>query len=492
VPLPRRASLVILVCGGLATAPSASPRLPDSVVRAVGTVTAAELRIYVERLASDEFRGRGVGDAGNRAAEEFVCTTLVHAGLTPAGSDGSCYQSVDLYRPELGEHARLTITDDRGDTLLDAAAGPEFYPLPTTGKLPATAPLTSGDPRDAIARVDADGDSERGVDAALAGGAQGVLMVARYLSDVHDVWPDTPSIRSATYRLLSDLRRQPRPLAVISQPAAEPVRRALHEGRRLSASLTPDLIATPVRIHNVLGLVEGRDGRHRDEIVVVGAHLDHDGIGDDGRIYRGADDNASGTAAVMAAAAAFAPAAAGGERPARAVLFALWNGEEKGSLGAEAFLDAPQPARRVVANLNLDMVGRHEEVPDPADWRFSGFPKVDAGSSGNTLHVLGYSYAPGLAAEVRDANAAVGLTLKEDYDVGAQGLLQRSDQWPFLRRGIPALFLTTGLHPDYHTPDDEPARIDFGKLERVARLAARAAWIVADGKPPRMTASHRH
>ena len=101
--------------------------------------------------------------------------------------------------------------------------------------------------------------------------------------------------------------------------------------------------------------------------------------------------------------------------------------------------------------------------------------------------MLGYSYAPGLAADIRRANAVVGLSLKEDYDVGAQGLLHRSDQWPFLRRGIPAVFLTTGLHPDYHTPSDEPARIDFGKLERVARLAARAAWIVADGKAPHMT-----
>jgi Zn-dependent M28 family amino/carboxypeptidase len=132
------------------------------------------------------------------------------------------------------------------------------------------------------------------------------------------------------------------------------------------------------------------------------------------------------------------------------------------------------------------MVGRHEEVPDPNDWRFNGFPKIDAGSSINTLHVLGYSYAPGLAREISEANAAVGLALKEDYDSGAQNLLQRSDQWPFLRRGVPAVFLTTGLHPDYHTPEDDTERIDFGKLEKVARLAARAAWIVADGKPPRM------
>jgi Zn-dependent M28 family amino/carboxypeptidase len=109
---------------------------------------------------------------------------------------------------------------------------------------------------------------------------------------------------------------------------------------------------------------------------------------------------------------------------------------------------------------------------------------VQASASVNTLHVLGYSIAPDLAAELRDANGAVGLTLLEDYDVGAQDLLKRSDNWPFVEHGIPALFLTTGLHPDYHTPDDDTARIDFGKLARVAQLAARAAWIVADGPAP--------
>ena len=115
---------------------------------------------------------------------------------------------------------------------------------------------------------------------------------------------------------------------------------------------------------------------------------------------------------------------------------------------------------------------------------FAGMPKVAASASANTLHVLGYSYSPDLAAVLRAANEPVGLALLEDYDTGLHGLLQRSDHWAFLSRGIPALFLTTGLHPEYHTPDDDADRIDFGKLTRVARLAARAAWILADGAEP--------
>jgi hypothetical protein len=477
------ALLLVLACAVSAAAPAAS--LPATAARAVDGVSAGVLRSYVETLASDAFRGRGVGDAGNRRAEEFICATLTGAGVTPAADDGSCYQPVDVYRPSLGERAHLTVSAG-GDPLVDLAAGPDFYPLPDTGdrEASATIAVAGTDARNAVVLVDGDIGADAQIASALAHGARGVLVVSRYLSALDDLWPEHPSVRAANYRLVAALRAQPAPIATISEAAAAGMRAALRQGRALTATLTPGLVVEVVRIHNVLGIVEGKDSRRRGELVVVGAHLDHDGIDEDGRIYRGADDNASGTAAVMAAAAAFADAAAHGERPARAVLFALWNGEEKGELGAEAFVAAPPRGRRIIANINLDMVGRHEEVPDSDDWRFTGFPRVDAASSANTLHVLGYSYTPRLAAEVRQANAAIGLSLKQDYDVGAQDLLHRSDQWPFLRRGIPAVFLTTGLHPDYHTPDDEAARIDFGKLQRVARLTARAAWIVADNRPP--------
>ena len=492
--LRARPALLLALAGVAAGMSPASARLPPAAVRALDALSADELHRYVETLASDDFRGRGVGDEGNRKAEAFICDTLLAARLAPAGDAGTCYQPVDVYHPVLGWQAHLTVADEHGATLVDLAAGRDFYPLPETGDRPVTARIApaGADVRDAIALVDGSGTPDA-ADAGplLARKARGVLVVGRYLADVHTVWPEHPSIRSASYRLVSALRAQPAPIGAISESAAAPIQAALGDGHVLTATLTPNLTVTPVRIHNVLGLVEGRDARRRGELVVVGAHLDHDGVDENGRIYNGADDNASGTAAVMAAAAAFAQAAADGERPARPVLFALWNGEEKGELGAEAFLTAGLPGRRIVADLNLDMVGRHEEVPDPEDWRFSGFPKTDPASSANTLHLLGYSYSPSLAAEVQEANAAIGLTLKEDYDVGAQNLLERSDQWPFLRRGIPAVFLTTGLHPDYHTPDDDTARIDFGKLDRVARLAARAAWIVADGKAPRINAD-RH
>jgi hypothetical protein len=508
----RRMAAVALLCWLVSTPGPAAARLPEAAVRAFESIDADHLRSYVGTLASDEFNGRGVGDAGNRAAEEFICATLRLNSVTPAAIDGSCYQPVDVYRPVVGANAHLTISSDEGQVLVDLAIGHDFYPLPETGDATVTAPLVfaghgmSAPQRfkvDDYARVDArgaivlvrDGAPDKLVReglgtvsdklaAARAHGARGLIVISSYLPEYRTLWPEHPSVRTATYRLLAPLRATPTAVATMTEHAAAPIVRALEERRRLTAALTPDLTAAPVAMRNVLGIVEGRDPKRRHEMVVIGAHLDHDGVDADGRIYNGADDNASGTAAVLAAAAAFARAAANGERPARSVLFALWNGEEKGSLGAEAFVASPQPGRRVIAYLNLDMVGRREEIPDPDDWRFRGLPKTDVSTTGNTLHVLGYSYTPELAAILKSANEAVGLRLQEDYDDGAQGLLKRSDNWPFLVSGIPALFLTTGLHPDYHTPDDDTARIDFGKLTRITRLAARAAWIAADGAEP--------
>jgi Zn-dependent M28 family amino/carboxypeptidase len=167
------------------------------------------------------------------------------------------------------------------------------------------------------------------------------------------------------------------------------------------------------------------------------------------------------------------------------VVFALWNGEEEGLLGAARYARSPVPARPIVANINLDMVGRAEDIPN-GDPRLSGFRPTRAGDNANALHLIGYSMAPDLARIVDRANATVRLNLKREYDRGAQSLLRRSDHWAFLQRGIPAIYLTTGLHPDYHTPADDAERIDFAKLERIAQLAARAAWMTAEGDAPRL------
>lgn len=257
------------------------------------------------------------------------------------------------------------------------------------------------------------------------------------------------------------------------------------QGRRVTVATT--VIHEPVVAHNVLAMIEGADPKLRHELVIVGAHFDHDGFDDEGRIFNGADDDGSGTVGVIEIAEAFARAAAEGRRPRRTVVFALWNAEEKGLLGSQHYVDHVAPAGGVpVVKLNMDMIGRSEEVPERQDPRFHGLAPTRAADNANVLHLLGYSRSPDLADIVHAQNAAIGLTLRTEYDFHEQNLLQRSDQWPFLQKRVPAAYFTTGLHPDYHTPDDDVDRIDFAKMERIVRLVFRTAWHVANvDTPPR-------
>jgi hypothetical protein len=351
--------------------------------------------------------------------------------------------------------------------------------------------------------------SEHKIATAKAHGAAGLLLIRTRMRDIKSVWPSTPSVRARDLQIAERVDREWLPVGIISTRAADALLASAGVDERKTGALrkkidqaldaakaqvdAPASFAVPGRrvrlaidlqreklvVHNVLGSIEGADPELKKEIVVVGAHMDHDGIDEDGRIYNGADDNGSGTVGVLEAAEAFVRAASTGERPARTVVFALWNGEEKGDLGSEYFVDHPVPAGRIVANVNMDMIGRDEDVPDPNDYRFSGLPKTTATQNKNTMHLLGYTYSPDIAALVREENAAIGLTIKQTLDVNPQNLIRRSDQWSFLQQRIPAVFFTTGLHPDYHTPQDDVGRINFEKLVKIARLAFRVTWRLA-------------
>ena len=133
----------------------------------------------------------------------------------------------------------------------------------------------------------------------------------------------------------------------------------------------------------------------------------------------------------------------------------------------------------------MDMIGRNEEVPEDGGRRFRGLEVQTGDSNANAINILGHTFSADLRAAVEAANEAHGLELELDYDNNASNLLRRSDQWPFLQRGVPALFFHTGLHPDYHTVNDTPDRIEYGKMETIVRLVHRTSWSLADadGRP---------
>jgi Zn-dependent M28 family amino/carboxypeptidase len=179
-------------------------------------------------------------------------------------------------------------------------------------------------------------------------------------------------------------------------------------------------------------------------------------------------------------AEAYALAARDGLRPRRSVLFAAWNSEERGLLGAWAYAEQPLvPRERIAAVLNMDMIGRNEEVPEGGGARFRGLELQTAESNRNAINIIGSARSADMKTAVQKANAGVGLELKFRYDNNLSNLMRRSDHWPFLQHGIPALWFHTGLHPDYHTIYDRPEKINYDKMEKVARLVYQASWDLA-------------
>ena len=235
----------------------------------------------------------------------------------------------------------------------------------------------------------------------------------------------------------------------------------------------------------MLAALEGSDPKLKDEWVVISCHHDHNGADGD-QVFNGADDNGSGVVGLLEIAEAYALAAQEGHRPKRSILFVSFNSEERGLLGSWAFVERPPvPLDRIVAVLNMDMVGRDEEVPEGGGPRFRGLPVQSAESNHNAFNLLGHSRSGSLTQVIDQANAPFGLTIKKVLDNNSSQLLRRSDQWPFLQKGVPAMFFHTGLHPDYHTPGDRPERINYPKMERIVRLVHQASWDLAQqpGRP---------
>jgi hypothetical protein len=251
------------------------------------------------------------------------------------------------------------------------------------------------------------------------------------------------------------------------------------------ARLTTAVDRHTVPDRNVVGYLEGSDPKLKDEWVIVCAHFDHDGA-DGPRIFNGADDDGSGTVGLIEIAEAYQAAARDGQRPKRSVLFGAWNSEERGLLGAWAYIETPfVPLEKTVAVLNMDMIGRNEEVPEGGGGRFVGLDLQTAESNKNAVNVIGTVRSPDLKSEVERANRGIGLELKLRYDNNASNLMRRSDHWPFIQRGVPGLWFHSGLHPDYHTVYDRPEKINYEKMEKIARLVYQASWNLAqqDGRP---------
>jgi hypothetical protein len=507
------------------------------------SIRVADLKADLFFVAGDGFKGRLVGTPENALVAEFVRSRFERAGLKPGAPNRSFIQATNLMIATLGSKNLLELASADG-TRLELKPEQDFYPQRFSASGSVRAPLVYAGFGIHAPRLGYDdyGDRAKGrialilehepgerdqnspfdgvvtaeaavpIKKVLAAQEKGVIGVL-FVTDVHNhpdpvnfeaaaraFWPAKPP-RIDRFTLASWADRVRIPVGQVSPAIAEILVRGT--GRRLAdlskaaetargfqsipldgveVTLSTDVGRHIVADRNVLGYIEGADPKLKDEVVIVSAHYDHEGADGD-TILNGADDDGSGTVALLEIAEAYAMAAEANKRPRRSVLFACWGSEERGPLlGSWAYTEAPTfPLERTVAVLNMDMVGRNEEVPVGGGPRFNGLEVQTAESNRNAMNVLGYSRYPELSAVVERVNkAAYGLELKMRYDNNRSNLLRRSDQWPFLQNGVPALWFHTGLHPDYHTQYDRPERINYEKMEKIARLVHHVSWVLAN------------
>ena len=214
-------------------------------------------------------------------------------------------------------------------------------------------------------------------------------------------------------------------------------------------------------MRNVLGMIPGKNTK---EYVIVGAHFDHLGIDpalDGDQIYNGADDNASGVSAVLQIARAFL---ASGQQPERNVIFAFWDGEEKGLLGSKYFVQTCPFLSQIKGYLNFDMIGRNNKPQQPKQV------------------VYFYTAAHPVVVDWLEVDIRkYGLELEPDYRAW-ENPIGGSDNGSFAKVGIPIIWYHTDGHPDYHQPSDHADRLNWDKVVEITKASFLNMWKMANEK----------
>ena len=451
-----------------------------------------EIKADLFALAGDDTRGREGGTLDELTASAWIAERARAAGLLPAGDNGTYFQFFPLERFRVSASSSVTLAGKAlrlgTDVVTDAVVladvdaptvlvSQEMLPV-EAGKLAglglkdrvllvryvpapppadaAAAPAAGPRPTNALRTW------ARGIQKLVAGESPAAIVVL-VGSEAKEQWERMAfPFSRGTYGLDPDGTADQRtpirgvPLLYVRESALSA---PLSPDARLRASIFTDSFTYPSV--NVIARVTGREPKLRDEHVLFSAHQDHDGVRypvDGDNIWNGADDNATTAVALLAIGRAMAA------QPARRSALFIWHGaEERGLMGSRWYVKHPTvPLKSIVAVLNGDMIGRN----DPTTAALLGA-------------VPPHRNSPEFVEMAQSANAAVSkFTIDSSWDSPEhrEGWYYRSDHLPYARAGIPALFFTTLLHPDYHTPFDNPDRIDVVKLTKMTR------WMYATGR----------
>ncbi len=495
--------------------------------RGADTITAAQLKDYLSFIASDEMEGRDTPSRGLDITAKFLATNLSRWGFKPSGDDGSFFQKIALRKDVIDiAETRAQLNSQSlvfGDDYLPlAVAGDVVAPLVFAGngwfiKSKNIDPYKAVDPKGkiviifspfnalprGITRADLAGkpgeDWMRPAEYAIRSGAVGIVSVPdfQYLANwelnrnrlteraairVEGVQTaaraQLPTIIPAprlTNSLFQGERRDATSLFESAYGGEMPEPFALNPNKKLSLTVKVKSDGAPTQ--NVVAVFEGSDPILKSEYVALGAHYDHVGVGmpvKGDAIYNGADDDGSGTTALLGIAEALAKAST---RPRRSVLFVWHAGEEKGLWGSRYFTEYPTiPLDKIVTQINIDMIGRSKKEGDAN-------PQNKELSGANEIYVIGSRMMSTELGELTEMVNKQYLNLTYDYryddPTDPNRFFFRSDHINYARKGIPIVFFFDGEHEDYHGRGDSADKIDYQKMEKITRTIYMTVWEVA-------------
>jgi len=459
-------------------------------------ITPGDLKENLSILASDALEGRATGTRGQKMAAAFISYHFKELGLKPP-VNGSFYQHFDLYRTIPGE-VFLTAGGKRFNNFKDIL----YYGKDNSGGEVTLPVVFAGKGRlQDYQQLDVSG---KGVLILLGAGEdyRGVVSLARskkaemvfvaitgkneefkeyaqlfdeFLFDgnLSLIQPEITGKSRGVFFVSSAVAEKIFDTALnkLSEVANETKSNSLKKIALGKVSYSTAAEIKTVESENVLGFLEGTD--KKDEVIVITSHYDHIGkkrAGEGDLINNGADDDGSGTVAVMQLAKAFAEAKKEGKGPRRSILFMTVAGEENGLLGSAYYTQNPVfPLAKTVVDLNIDMIGRrddqHKESPP-------------------YLYVIGADKLSSTLQQVSESVNKKYTNLVFDYTYNDEThparLYYRSDHWNFAKKNIPIIFYFDGIHEDYHLPSDEVEKIEFDLLTVRTKCIFYTAWEIAN------------
>jgi hypothetical protein len=480
------------------------------------TIHKIDLKAYMTFFASDEMQGRETGTPANDLAALYIKTNIMRLGLKPIPESNDYFQMIPFVSKRLDPHeSYLKIIGNNGEPGYTTDSVVLFEFPPETSEIHAQVffagysysdtvtgydDLRGADIKDKIVffmtrnpdlvnqdsgksmfQMEVEGPKMQRI---MQQGPKAVFLVYDpknmyadpYESGISTLIPydrvalktDTVSVTSALIGFLTQHAAD-----ILLQPTGHSLRQmqdSINTTRQPVSLEIPDITVTLKTVvtnrdftgKNVIGIIKGSDPLLRNECIVYSAHFDHVGVNDKGEVFNGADDNASGSMALLEIAKAFMKEK---KKPLRAIVFAWMNGEEKGLLGSRYYVEHPViPLKNTLVDINLDMVGRSKNPSDTGT--FEGFD-LTVTKPGEVLVYSAHQNAK-VFKMLEEAAEQAGVHV---IDMGNDLQFGSSDHASFNEKGVPGLLLISGIHADLHSPRDDVDKIDFEKMEMISRMA---------------------